>query len=162
MKFHNTSGNKAASPETTSSSPSKSPLTTNTGPQTELPSAHPAVLSDGSHQLQFTYVTSPVIPIEPLVTKRTVCEHYHMGLRTLDYAITLGLPVVPVGRNVRFKFSQVQPWLEKNGYRRLAKEGRKAAIEKALLKSKQFQFALSSEVQVTNDKDKTKPKKKSD
>lgn len=157
MKKHEISGNQAAQ--------QKSGTTKLASPQGNVPendsASSAAVPHAGKHQLQFEYVTSPVIPIEPLVTKRTVCEHYHMGLRTLDYAITLGLPVVPVGRNVRFKFSQVQPWLEKNGYRRLAAEGRKAAIEKALLKSKQFQFALSSEVQVTTDKDKAKPKKKS-
>src|SRR5688500_18368749 len=130
MKCHKTSGNKAASNNAKTSSPFEkqnpshgnlSELAQPHGPfpcHGNDPAANAAMPHAGKHQLQFTYVTSPVIPIEPLVTKKTLCEHYQMALRTLDYAIALGLPVVPVGRNIRFKFSQVQPWFEKNGYRR--------------------------------------------
>jgi len=132
--------------------------TTPTEHNPELPLAHGAD-SIGKSQLEFTYVNSPPIPIEPLVTKKTLCEHYHMALRTLDYAIVLGLPKVQVGALVRFRLSEVQPWFEKNGYRRFATEGRKAAVEKALLKSKQFQFALDGGVQITSPHDKPKSPK---
>ena len=101
--------------------------------------------------LEFTYVDSPALPIEPLVTRETVCKHYKIGLRTLTYAVSLGLPSVPIGRSRRFKFSEIQPWFEKNGYRRIASEGRKLAIQKALLKAKQFHLALSSDVEIVNE-----------
>ena len=130
------------------------------GNDPELAQPHGPLPHAGKHQLEFTYVNSPPVPIEPLVTKKTLCEHYHMALRTLDYAIVLGLPKVQVGALVRFRLSEVQPWFEKNGYRRFASEGRKAAVEKALLKSKQFQFALDGGVHITTPHDKEpKPSK---
>jgi hypothetical protein len=163
MKFHNTSGKSAAPQQPAHNS--------------ELPTAHgnvqskdtaswAAVPSDGSHpklaqphgplphpgkgksQLEFTYVNSPPIPIEPLVTKKTLADHYGLSVRTVNYAMTLGLPKVQVGGRVRFRFSEVQPWFEQNGCRRFAAEGIKMAIQKSV--AKQFHLNLSDQVQITS------------
>ena len=141
MTKNKTSGNQAASKHT---QPSRD----------IAPPVHNPPPGKGRSQLTLGYVDSPPEPIEPLVTKQTLCNHYRMALRTLDYALTLGLPKIQIGRHVRFRFSEVQPWFEKNGYRRFASEGRKAAIEKALLKSKQFRFALSGGVRIEDEKPK--------
>jgi hypothetical protein len=130
------SGKMAATPETKSSSPSKSHNPTTATPK----------------QLQFEYITTRPEPIEPLVTKKTLAEHYGLSVRTINYAMTLGLPKVPVGGCVRFRFSEVQPWFEKNGCRRFAAEGIKLAIQKSLLQ--QYHLNLSDQVQITVSKPK--------
>src|SRR5688572_17038311 len=113
----------------------------------ELTQPHGHAASGGTHQLQFEYVASPPIPIEPLVTKKTLADHYGLSVRTVNYAMTLGLPKVQVGGRVRFRFSEVQPWFEKNGCRRFASEGIKMAIQKSV--AKQFHINLSDQVQIT-------------
>jgi hypothetical protein len=144
MKHKNMSGNKAASLANKSSS-----LKINAA-KAGMPCAgndvHPAQCKA---QLEFDHISSGREYIEPWVTKETLRQHYKMGIRTINYAMTLGLPSHRLGRNVRFKMSEVQAWLEKNGYRRFASEGRKAAIATALLKRQQFQIVLAGDVQVT-------------
>src|SRR5688500_18805275 len=107
MKFHKTSGNQAA-PK-------------NAAHNSELPPAHGNVPAwseasphAGKHQMEFTYVNSPPVPIEPLVTKKTLSDHYGLSIRTINYCLTLGLPKVQVGAHVRFRLSEVQPWFEQN------------------------------------------------
>src|SRR5258705_6445715 len=76
-------------------------------------------------QLEFDYIPGAPEYIEPWVTKETLRQHYKMGIRTINYAMALGLPSHHLGRNVRFKMSEVQVWLEKNGYRRFASKAAK-------------------------------------
>jgi hypothetical protein len=146
MKFHNTSGKSAASSNPKSEMQNPPPGKEH-GNDSELPTAHANVPCPGKDQLQFDYIASPPIPIEPLVTKKTLADHYGLSVRTVNYAMTLGLPKVQVGGRVRFRFSEVQPWFEKNGCRRFAAEGIKMAIQKSV--AKQFHLHLSDQVQIT-------------
>jgi len=176
MKNKTIGGNLAASRKTTTSSPVVSHKTnqntavpshgngspcekTNTNAPKPHNPHHGKVPSTGKSQLEFEYIPSDPEHIEPLVTRETVCKHYQIGMRTLTYAMSLGLPSVAIGRARRFRFSEVQPWFEKNGYRRIASEGRKLAIQKALIKTKQFHLALTQDVQVTNEKNKIQNQK---
>jgi len=146
MKKQMISGNKAA--------PSN-PKSEIKNPKSLAASRRLPVPRDGSHQLQVDYIASPPVPIEPLVTKKTLSDHYGLSIRTINYAMTLGLPSVPIGGRVRFRFSEVQPWFEQNGCRRFATEGIKLAIQKSL--AKHFHLNLSDQVQITVTKP-TKPK----
>jgi hypothetical protein len=98
-------------------------------------------------QLHFDYLSNPPESIEPLINKKALAEHYGLSIRTINYAMTLGLPTVPVGGRVRFRFREVQQWFEKNGCRRFATEGIRLAIQKSL--AKQFHLNLSDQVQIT-------------
>jgi hypothetical protein len=172
MKFHNTSGNKAASHNTKTSSPFEKQLHRHGNDHGNVPTpgkehgnvpekvsasseavpSHGNVPHAGKHQMEFSYITSPPVPIEPLVTKKTLADHYGLSVRTVNYAMTLGLPKVQIGGRIRFRFSETQPWFEKNGCVRFATEGIKLAIKKSL--AKQFHLDLSDQVQITV----TKPK----
>ena len=143
MKNKSISGNKAAPPNTQPSSPCE---------KANTPTV-PSLPGHRSGQLEFSYVNSPPVPIEPLLTKKTLAEHYGLSIRTINYALTLGLPKVQLGAQVRFRMSEVQPWFEKNGSRRFAAEGIKLAIQKSLIK--QYHLNLSDQVQITV----TEPKK---
>ncbi len=138
-------------------------MKTNISGKTAAPQSD-AAPSSTPKQLHFDYIPAPPEYIEPLVTKKTLADHYGLSIRTINYAMTLGLPKVQLGGRVRFRFSEVQAWFEQNGCRRFAAEGIKLAIQKSL--AKQFHLNLSDQVQITvtkptPSKPSTAPNKKS-
>lgn len=114
MKFHTTSGNQAASPETTSSSPSESPTVPS-------PEKNP---SNGSlfDQMLLHLPTAPVP--EPFVNKSQLAIHYGVCERTIERWVAADMPRYYIGkREMRFRLSEVQLWLQQNHITRFAAHG---------------------------------------
>jgi hypothetical protein len=132
MKFHNTSGKSAASPETTSSSPNPS-LCKSAHP--ELPLAQRANVQQplraaSEHQMVFESISQPlnIGTDEPYVTKAYVSRRFQMSYRTIERNVADGMPSHPIGkRGVRFIVSEIQRWLDTNARKRFAATGRAAA-----------------------------------
>jgi excisionase family DNA binding protein len=125
MKSKRTSGNQAARPETTISSPVVSKTT-----QAQLP------LAPSEQQLVFDKITQPPLPTaaiaEPWVTAATIAKHFGMGLRTLRrYVADQDLPHHSIGRQMRFKISEVQAFLDRLHADRFAAVGRENTLAEA-------------------------------
>lgn len=59
--------------------------------------------------------TVPANDEPKLVTRGQCAKALNISLATLDRAIKLGCPTVPVGRGVRFDVAAVRAWLDKRG-----------------------------------------------
>lgn len=127
MKHQKTSGNRAASPETTISSPV---VSKSAQQQQQLP------LPPTQEQLAFTEPTEsalPAVALERWVTAKAVMDHFGMSERTLrSYVADQKMPIHFIGkRQMRFKISEVQAFLDKLGAERFAAIGRGNSLAEA-------------------------------
>jgi hypothetical protein len=114
MKKKPISGNQAAQPNTQSSSPCEiTPINQKKG--------KPPV------QMVFDQMLPdwPGTPVpEPLMTKGEVAEHYRVCIRTVERWVAADMPRHYVGkREMRFRLSEVQLWLQENRIDRFASQG---------------------------------------
>ncbi len=54
--------------------------------------------------------------LEPWLDKKGLAEHLCCSVRSLQTALADGLPHVVIFGRVKFRVSEVEPWLEANGY----------------------------------------------
>ena len=119
MKTKYISGNQAASITRKPSSPLRKDQ------QLELPSTQgEAGPSNGSVFDQILGET-PTAPVhEPLLKKRQLAKHYGVCDRTIERWVTADMPRHYVGkRQMRFRLSEVQVWLQQNHIHRFAAHG---------------------------------------
>lgn len=62
-----------------------------------------------------------VTQLEPYVGWDELCAHFDMSKRFFEKLLRFGLPSAMIGNRRRFRLSQVERWLEANGY--LTQEG---------------------------------------
>jgi hypothetical protein len=55
-------------------------------------------------------------PPEPWLDKRELAAHYSCSVRSIQTALTEGIPHAVIFGRVKFKVSQCEPWLEEHGY----------------------------------------------
>lgn len=117
MKTKTISGNKAAIPETTISSPVVSQPT-----QPQLP------LPPSQQQLAFDQLDDGRHVDEPYVTLACISKRFKMGERTIRRNVReYGMPCHMIGkRGIRFLVTEVQRWLDDNDRKRFAANGRAA------------------------------------
>ena len=54
--------------------------------------------------------------IEPWLDKRGLAAHLSCGVRTVERALADGMPHVVIFGRVKFRVSEVEPWLEARGH----------------------------------------------
>jgi hypothetical protein len=54
--------------------------------------------------------------VEPWLDKRGLAEHLCCSIRSIQTALTEGLPHAVIFGRVKFQVSQVEPWLEAHGH----------------------------------------------
>jgi hypothetical protein len=57
-----------------------------------------------------------VTQLEPWLTKAALASHLGCGVRFLEYRMAEGLPFALIAGRVKFKVSEVEPWLEQRGH----------------------------------------------
>lgn len=62
-----------------------------------------------------------MLPIEPWLDKRQLAAHLACSLRSIEHALTDGMPHAVIFGRIKFRVSEVEPWLEAHG--RLARCG---------------------------------------
>lgn len=51
---------------------------------------------------------------EKLVTTKELCDYLKLSRMTIERYRKQGMPYVTIGKNIRFKLSEVMEWLSKN------------------------------------------------
>jgi hypothetical protein len=59
-------------------------------------------------------VTAPVL--EPWLDKRALAEHLSCSVRSIQTALAEGMPHAVIFGRVKFRVSEVEPWLEARGH----------------------------------------------
>jgi hypothetical protein len=54
--------------------------------------------------------------IEPWLDKRQLAEHLACSVRSIQTALSEGMPHATIFGRVKFRVSEVEPWLEERGY----------------------------------------------
>jgi hypothetical protein len=57
-------------------------------------------------------------PAEPWLTKRELAEHLKCSVRSIETALAEGMPHAVIFGRVKFRASEVEPWLEDHGHLR--------------------------------------------
>lgn len=57
-----------------------------------------------------------VVNVEPWLDKRGLAEHFGCGVRWIEYRMEEGMPHALIAGRVKFRPSEVEPWLEGHGY----------------------------------------------
>lgn len=55
-------------------------------------------------------------PIEPWLDKRQLAAHLACSLRSLEHALAEGMPHAVIFGRIKFRVSEVEPWLQANGH----------------------------------------------
>lgn len=56
------------------------------------------------------------VDLEPWLDKRALAAHLSCSIRSIQTALTEGMPHAVIFGRVKFRVSQVEPWLEANGH----------------------------------------------
>ena len=64
-----------------------------------------------------------MIEIEPWLDKRGLAAHLSCGVRTVERALADGMPHVVIFGRVKFRVTEVEPWLEAHGQMQRAAGG---------------------------------------
>jgi hypothetical protein len=65
------------------------------------------------------------LPAEPWLDKRGLATHLACSVRSIQTALAEGLPHAVIFGRIKFRVSEVEPWLEAHGY--LARRGESTA-----------------------------------
>jgi hypothetical protein len=57
-----------------------------------------------------------VAHIEPWVDKRALAAHFGCSIRSVERRMVEGMPSAEILGRAKFRISEVEPWLEVNGY----------------------------------------------
>jgi hypothetical protein len=60
-------------------------------------------------------MTTGLPTLEPWLDKRGLAEHLACGVRTIERALTQGMPHTIIYGRVKFRASEVDAWLERTG-----------------------------------------------
>lgn len=66
-----------------------------------------------------------VADLEPWLDKRSLAAHLGCGIRWIEYRLEDGMPHTLLAGRVKFRASEVEPWLEAHGH--LERRGEVAA-----------------------------------
>lgn len=61
-------------------------------------------------------MTVDVAHLEPWLDRQALAEYLGCSVRSVEQRMAEGMPVWKVMGRVKFKVSEVEPWLEENGY----------------------------------------------
>jgi hypothetical protein len=53
---------------------------------------------------------------DPWLDKRGIAEHFSCSVRSVEQALTEGMPHARIFGRVKFQVAEVEPWLEQNGH----------------------------------------------
>jgi hypothetical protein len=59
---------------------------------------------------------SRVVELERWLTKQELAHHLGCGVRFIEYRMTEGMPSALIAGRVKFRVSEVEPWLEQHGH----------------------------------------------
>jgi hypothetical protein len=61
-------------------------------------------------------VSTRLADLEPWLDKRALAAHLDCGERWIEYRMAEGMPAWKIAGRVKFRVSEVEPWLRENGY----------------------------------------------
>ena len=57
-----------------------------------------------------------VVRLEPWLDKKALAEYLGCGERWIEYRMDEGMPHARIAGRIKFRATEVEPWLERHGY----------------------------------------------